>query len=123
MRFDWIEIEHVQLAAPSGCEEEARSFYGELLGLSEIPKPEKLRKRGGVWFQCGSQQIHIGIEDGFRPAKKAHPAFLIQDIAILREHLLAHGITIQDDDSIADVTRFFAEDPFGNRLEFMERKG
>ncbi|MEH7464733.1 glyoxalase [Bacillus thuringiensis] len=88
---------HVQLAAPEGCEEKARTFYGDILGLEEIPKPAELRKRGGCWFLCGSQEIHIGVEQNFSSAKKAHPAR-------------------------PDVTRFYALDPFGNRIEFMERK-
>lgn len=67
-------MDHVQVAAPRGCEDEARRFYGVLLGLEEIDKPEELRARGGVWFRCGEQQLHIGVEDGFAPAKKAHPA-------------------------------------------------
>jgi catechol 2,3-dioxygenase-like lactoylglutathione lyase family enzyme len=113
-------IDHIQLAAPKGCEPAARQFYGSLLGLPEIEKPISLRSRGGCWFQCGDQQLHIGVEFRFRPAKKAHPAFAATDLAKLRESLLAHAVKITDDDSLPDTRRFFAEDPWGNRLEFLE---
>lgn len=113
-------IDHVQLAAPKGCEAAAREFYGAILGLREIQKPEPLRGRGGCWFQCGDQQIHIGVEVEFRAAKKAHPAFAVADLAKMRESFEAHGIKITDDDSLPERRRFFAEDPWGNRLEFLE---
>lgn len=122
MNFEFKGIDHVQLAAPAGCEQLAREFYGEWLGLKEIPKPEKLVSRGGVWFECGQQQIHIGVEEPFQPAKKAHPAFVVRQIEQLRAHLIKLGAKIQDDHSIEHVIRFHVEDPFGNRLEFMERK-
>jgi catechol 2,3-dioxygenase-like lactoylglutathione lyase family enzyme len=113
-------IDHVQLAAPKECEAAAREFYGSILGLREIEKPEPLRGRGGCWFQCGEQQIHIGVESDFRAAKKAHPAFAVSDLAKLRESFQTHGIKIADDDSLPGTRRFFAEDPWGNRLEFLE---
>lgn len=113
-------IDHVQLAAPKGCEAAARDFYGGILGLREIEKPEALRGRGGCWFQCGEQQIHIGVESEFRAAKKAHPAFAVADLAKLRESLEGRGIKISDDNSLPETRRFFAEDPWGNRLEFLE---
>lgn len=118
--FMFTGIDHVQLAAPAGCEADARKFFGEILGMPEIPKPEKLAVRGGVWFQCGLQQIHIGVEKDFSSAKKAHPAFRIRALEDLQSHLENFGITVQVDSSIADVKRFFVSDPFGNRLEFME---
>jgi catechol 2,3-dioxygenase-like lactoylglutathione lyase family enzyme len=117
-------IDHVQLAAPSGCEAEARSFFGGLLGLTELPKPPSLAVRGGLWFRCGGQQIHIGVEGDFRPAKKAHPAFRLRDHAALealRARLSAAGITTREDVEIEGAARFFAEDPWGNRLEFVSR--
>ncbi|MFD2371874.1 VOC family protein [Brevibacillus sp. GCM10020057] len=120
--FEWKGIDHVQLAAPPGCEVEARRFFGELLGMTEVPKPEKLQVRGGAWFQCGPQMIHVGVENSFQPAKKAHPAFLVHHIERLMEHLQEHGVAYRIDDEIPGVIRFFAEDPFGNRLEFMEVK-
>ena len=115
-----MAIDHIQLAAPQNCEVEARSFYGEILGLREIEKPEPLRGRGGCWFQIGEHQLHIGVETDFRPAKKAHPAFAVDDLEVLRENLLAHGIKITEDGALPDVKRFYAEDPWGNRLEFLE---
>jgi catechol 2,3-dioxygenase-like lactoylglutathione lyase family enzyme len=114
-------IDHIQLAAPKGSELAARQFYGKLLGLPEIKKPAALRARGGCWFQCGDQQIHIGVEADFRPAKKAHPAFAVTDLAGLRESLIAQAATITEVDSLPGTRRFFAEDPWGNRLEFLER--
>jgi catechol 2,3-dioxygenase-like lactoylglutathione lyase family enzyme len=117
-----VRIDHIQLAAPKGCEDAARAFYGGLLGLREIEKPELLRGRGGCWFACGEQQIHIGVEAEFRPAKKAHPAFAVRDLVALREILIAHAVQIVDDHSLPGMRRFFAEDPWGNRLEFLEAK-
>jgi catechol 2,3-dioxygenase-like lactoylglutathione lyase family enzyme len=113
-------IDHVQLAAPKGCEASAREFCGSILGLAEIEKPASLRVRGGCWFQCGEQQIHIGVETPFQPAKKAHPAFVVTDLDKLRETLLAHAVKITEDDSLPGTHCFFAEDPRGNRLEFLE---
>jgi catechol 2,3-dioxygenase-like lactoylglutathione lyase family enzyme len=113
-------IDHIQIAAPQGCEAAAREFYGLLLGLQEIEKPESLRSRGGCWFQCGSQQLHIGVEQNFRPAEKAHPAFVTPDLDELRQALLSGGIKVSYDDSIPGTRRFHAEDPWGNRLEFIE---
>lgn len=114
-------IDHIQLAAPKGCEPAARDFYGSILGLPEIKKPASLRARGGCWFQCGDQQLHIGVESDFRPAKKAHPAFVVTDLAKLRESLVAQAIKTTEDESLPGTHRFFAEDPWGNRLEFLER--
>jgi catechol 2,3-dioxygenase-like lactoylglutathione lyase family enzyme len=115
-----LRIDHVQIAAPKGCEQAAREFYGEFLGMREIEKPEMLRRRGGCWFQCGEQQLHVGVEAEFRPAKKAHPAFAVSDLEELRCRLAARSIKITDDDSLPGVRRFYAEDPWGNRLEFLE---
>ncbi|PEE40563.1 VOC family protein [Bacillus pseudomycoides] len=115
-------IDHVQVAAPVGCEEEARDFYGNKIGLEEIPKPEELRKRGGCWFRCGNQEIHIGVEQTFSPAKKAHSAFYVQGIDEFKEKLIEQGIQVIDDYARPDIIRFYVSDPFGNRLEFMENK-
>ncbi|WP_168121660.1 VOC family protein [Paenibacillus sp. HB172176] len=122
MSYLFIGIDHVQLAAPSGCEEEARAFFGELLGMAEIRKPEALRKRGGVWFQCGAQQLHIGVQSDFIPSKKAHPGFVVQQLESLKERLRENGVVITEDSQrdVEGVSRFFCEDPFGNRIEFME---
>ncbi|EPZ52643.1 MULTISPECIES: VOC family protein [Alicyclobacillus] len=122
MAFKFSGIDHVQLAAPEGCEAEERRFFVDLLGWEEIPKPEPLRKRGGVWFQCGKHQVHIGVQKDFVPAIKAHPAFHVENISELREYLLQKGVNVIDDDARADegVKRFYLNDPFGNRLEFLE---
>ncbi|RKN82087.1 VOC family protein [Paenibacillus ginsengarvi] len=123
MTFRFVGIDHVQLAAPSGCEQEARRFFGELLGMPELEKPEVLRKRGGVWFQCGAQQLHIGVQGEFVPALKAHPAFEVSGLDALRSKLEASGVPVVSDEPIAGVTRFHISDPFGNRIELVEQKG
>jgi catechol 2,3-dioxygenase-like lactoylglutathione lyase family enzyme len=118
-------IDHVQLAAPPGCEADARRFFGELLGLTELAKPAVLAVRGGAWFQCGAQQIHIGAEKDFHPAKKAHPALRLADEAsldALRHRLEGAGVATRDGEGLADTARFFADDPWGNRLEFVAAK-
>jgi catechol 2,3-dioxygenase-like lactoylglutathione lyase family enzyme len=113
-------IDHIQLAAPKGTEEQAREFYGKLLGLEEIPKPGSLQKRGGCWFLCGSQEVHIGIQEDFLPARKAHPGFVVEDLAGLRSRLEEAGAVIREEPPIDGRNRFFTEDPFGNRIEFLE---
>jgi catechol 2,3-dioxygenase-like lactoylglutathione lyase family enzyme len=117
-----VGLDHVQLAAPAGGEPAARRFYGELLGLSEVPKPEGVRSSGGVWFAIGSsgQELHIGIQDPFAPATKAHPGLLVGSSAELRalaDRLSAADVPVRFDERIAGVERFFAADPWGNRLE------
>jgi len=113
-------VDHVQIAAPEGCERAAREFYGSILGLQEIKKPLVLRTRGGCWFQCDQQQVHIGVEPGFRPAKKAHPAFVVYSLDELRQTFLARGIHVVDGENLPERRRFFADDPWGNRIEFIE---
>lgn len=122
MSYQFDGIDHVQLAAPEGCELEARRFFADLLGWEEIAKPAALKKRGGVWFQCGAHQVHIGVQKDFVPATKAHPAFHVMHLQRLREFLLQNNIALIDDDVRADegVERFYLNDPFGNRLEFIE---
>lgn len=122
MAYNYYGLDHVQLAAPEGCEAEARRFFNGLLGWAEKPKPELLQKRGGVWFQCGTHQVHIGVQRDFVPATKAHPAFHVQHLNELCEHLLQNNIQVTDDEARADegVRRFYIDDPFGNRLEFLE---
>ena len=115
-------LDHLQIAALQGCEAAAREFYGDLLGLREIEKPHTLRTRGGCWFECGTQQLHIGVEPDFRPAKKAHPSFVAGNLDELRQALHARGIKVTDGTSIPGSRRFFAADPWGNRLEFLEAR-
>jgi hypothetical protein len=111
-------IQHVQLAAPPGCEPDARAFFGELLGLAELPKPESLAGRGGVWFRIGAQELHIGVEQDFAPARKAHPAFEVADVDALRATLEGAGVPTADAPGVPGLARFYAEDPWGNRMEF-----
>lgn len=124
MSFQFMGIDHVQLVAPEHCETTARRFYGGLLGWMEVSKPEPLAKRGGVWFQCGTHQVHIGVQPTFTPAAKAHPAFEVQHLKSLRQHLLNHNLNVMDDETRLDegVSRFYIHDPFGNRLEFLEKE-
>ena len=118
--FSILQIDHVQLAAPKGSEDRARHFFGDILGLKEIEKPEILKKRGGVWFLIGNQQLHIGIEEPFSPAKKAHPAFEIEQIEALKRHLTNNKIDYQVDHLLPGANRIFLHDPFGNRIELLE---
>ncbi len=113
-------IDHVQIAMPEGGEDRARKFYGELLGLVEIPKPANLAARGGLWFHCGPIQLHLGVEADFRAAKKAHPALLVEDLAALLGALKGAGCEVKDDAPLKGCERAFVLDPFGNRLELLE---
>ncbi|MBT9458098.1 MAG: VOC family protein [Burkholderiaceae bacterium] len=114
-----VALDHVQLAMPEGAELQARNFYGSLLGLTELAKPEELAGRGGAWFQCGSIQVHLGVESGFRPAMKAHPAFLVEQFEELLARLQREGFKITEDTSLPAVRRAFTNDPFGNRIELV----
>jgi catechol 2,3-dioxygenase-like lactoylglutathione lyase family enzyme len=115
-----VGLDHVQLAAPAGCEAAARRFFGELLGLEELTKPEPLRARGGVWFRAGAQQLHVGVAPDFAPAGKAHPAFAVADLEALAERLADAGVELEWDDALPGVRRFYAADPWGNRLELLQ---
>ena len=120
MPFIFKSIDHIQLAAPKGSEDTARKFFKNILGFEEVEKPEELKKRGGVWFEFGNYQIHIGIEEPFYPAKKAHPAFEIENIEELKKHLVTNGIDVMEDDKLPGAKRFYISDPFGNRMELLE---
>ena len=123
-RPNFLRIDHDQLAAPAGSETIAREFFGVICGMKELAKPENLRKRGGLWFQVGSSELHVGMEDPkkFHPSKKGHPAFEVKDLQGLKESLSSHGIGIREDEALAGAQRFYADDPFGNRLEFIHWK-
>jgi catechol 2,3-dioxygenase-like lactoylglutathione lyase family enzyme len=112
-------IDHIQLAMPRGGEEEARTFYEGILGVPEAEKPPNLAKRGGCWFAKGSLRIHL-IEDDFRPARKAHPAFLVEDLSGLRKLLEAASFTAKIGEPLEGYERIYVDDPFGNRIEFLE---
>ena len=115
-------IEHVQLAMPASGEDDARAFYEGVLGLPEKPKPVALARRGGVWFEQGALKVHLGVEPDFRPATKAHPAFIVDDLAMLVERCRDAGYEVIPDEPVPGYERAFVFDPFGNRLEFMEPK-
>lgn len=113
-------LDHIQLAMPAGGEAEARRFYGEVLGLRELAKPAPLAARGGCWFEGPTLQLHLGVEQPFAPARKAHPAFLVADLAAWQAHLEQAGIATTPDETVPGVRRCYAADPFGNRLEFVQ---
>jgi catechol 2,3-dioxygenase-like lactoylglutathione lyase family enzyme len=115
-----VGIEHVQLAMPAGREAEAREFYSRLLGIPETPKPPELAKRGGAWFESGAVKIHLGVEADFRPARQAHPALLVRDLRALVERLRAAQVDVVED-ALEGYHRVYVADPFGNRIELMER--
>jgi catechol 2,3-dioxygenase-like lactoylglutathione lyase family enzyme len=108
------------MAMPPGREGDAEAFYSSLLGLPRVSKPPELRARGGCWFRGGGVELHLGVEDDFRPARKAHPAFLVDDLDELRTRLRAAGVEVDDDTQIEGHRRFYAFDPFGNRIELLE---
>jgi catechol 2,3-dioxygenase-like lactoylglutathione lyase family enzyme len=116
-----IGLDHVQVAAPAGSEDAARRFYGELLGMPELAKPAGLQARGGVWFACGSHQLHVGIAEPFAPAVKAHPAIAVPapDLDRLAKRLAEAGSPVQWDDEIPGTRRFYTADPWGNRIELL----
>ena len=116
-----MKLDHVQLAGPPGCEGGARDFYGGLLGLEEIPKPEPMRASGGVWFRAGAGELHIGIEDPFAPARKAHPALRVDpaELDAIAQTLHDAGAPVDWDDRYPGVRRFYTADPFGNRIEIL----
>ncbi len=115
-----VAIDHVQLAMPSGREDEARAFYTGLLGISEQPKPPHLASRGGCWFERGALKLHLGVEKDFVPARKAHPALVVEDLATLVAALKSAGHRILKDEPLEGYHRVYVDDPFGNRIELME---
>lgn len=112
-------IHHVQLAMPPGGETAATEFYEGLLGIPRVGKPPHLETRGGCWFESGTVRIHLGVEPDFRPAKKAHPALLVNGLDTIREVLAAKGVDIVDDEALPGFDRFYVADPFGNRIELL----
>ena len=120
MNVELIAIDHVQLAMPAGGEAKARTFYVALLGLEEITKPAALARRGGAWFTSGSVQVHLGVEEPFQPARKAHPAFRIRGLAELVRRCEAAGYPITREAPLPGQDRVHVADPFGNRIELIE---
>lgn len=113
------KIDHVQLAMPGGGEEEARTFYSGLLSIREVPKPADLATRGGCWFEDGDLKIHLGVEENFRPALKAHPALIVEDLESLITKLIDGGLEVETK-SMEDQLHAYVHDPFGNRIELLE---
>jgi catechol 2,3-dioxygenase-like lactoylglutathione lyase family enzyme len=120
MAYRLIAIDHVQLAMPAGKEQVAEAFYEKILGLERQQKPPALAARGGCWFSNDTVALHLGVEEAFRPAQKAHPALVVDDLDGLREALTAEGHGVRFDEEIPGVRRFYVDDPFGNRLEIIE---
>ena len=115
-------LDHVLLAMPAGRESEAREFYQGLLGIPEAPKPPALAARGGCWFEDGELKVHLGVEKNFAPARKAHPAFIVDDLSALEAALRSAGCPIAHDEPLEGYDRLFVNDPFGNRIELMQPK-
>jgi catechol 2,3-dioxygenase-like lactoylglutathione lyase family enzyme len=113
-------LEHVQLAMPAGAEDEAVAFYEGLLGIPRVPKPAHLAGRGGCWFESDRVKVHLGVDAEFRPATKAHPAFLVDDLLALTRRLAAAGVDVVDDEPLEGFDRIYVHDPFGNRIELMQ---
>jgi len=119
-----LSIDHIQIAMPPGEEAKARAFYVNVLGFTEIPKPPELAKRGGAWFESGTTQLHLGVEPDFRPARKAHPAFVVDDLDTLLAKIQAEGFEVDASQPPLDgYKRAHVFDPFGNRIELMEKLG
>lgn len=113
-------VHHVQLAMPVGREAEAEAFYERILGLRRMAKPPHLEMRGGCWFEDGDVRIHLGVEADFRPARKAHPALIVDDLGAFKAVFESVGIEVTEDQPLPGFDRFYVSDPFGNRLEFLE---
>ena len=114
-----IRLDHVQLAMPAGREEEAIAFYDGVLGIPQVPKPVHLAARGGCWFERGDLRVHLGVDRDFRPATKAHPAFIVDDVRGIARAVIAAGFEVDDDEPLDGFDRVYVSDPFGNRIELM----
>ena len=120
MKVQFKRLDHVQICVPFGGEERARDFYGRLLGLEEIEKPDALKRNGGLWFQVADIQLHVGVEE-VQGKSKRHPAFEVEGLAQIREYLQENQVKIKDEIPVPGLKRFSFFDPFGNRIELMER--
>ena len=121
MKINIRRLNHVQICVPFGAEDRAREFYGGLLGLEELEKPEVLKKNGGLWFQVADIQLHVGVEDMGEGASKRHPAFEVENLKDIRSYFEQSGVRIKDEPSVPGFERFSFFDPFGNRIELLER--
>ncbi len=115
-----VRLDHVQLAMPTGCEAEAVAFYEGILGIAQVPKPDHLATRGGCWFEDGDLKVHLGVDPDFRPATKAHPAFVVDDVRSIASAVAAAGFAVKDDEPLEGYDRVYVTDPFGNRIELMQ---
>jgi catechol 2,3-dioxygenase-like lactoylglutathione lyase family enzyme len=115
----FLAIDHVQLAMPAGGEDAARRFFVDLCGMTEVPKPAELARRGGCWFRSGTVELHLGVEEGFRPALKAHPALVCENYVALISRLKAANVSVKEAFEIPGTRRSHILDPFGNRIELM----
>ena len=120
MKINFKRLDHVQVCIPRDTEAQAREFYGGLLGLEEIEKPEVLKKNGGLWYEVADVQLHVGVEDEVAPSKR-HPAFEVERVADVRAYLERSGVRTKDEPQLAGVERFSFFDPFGNRIELLEK--
>ena len=117
-----IRLDHVQIAYPPDRDDDARRFYGDVLGFTEVEKPAAMRVRGGMWFQAGPVGIHLGVEPGFQPSAKAHPALVVDDLDALVARVTAAGCPWKPSDELPGVRRGHITDPFGNRIELIEER-
>ena len=115
-----VRLDHVQLAMPAGREAEAIAFYEGILGIAQAPKPDHLATRGGCWFEDGDLKVHLGVDPDFRPATKAHPAFIVDDVRSIASAVAAAGFAVKDDEPLDGYDRVYVTDPFGNRIELMQ---
>ena len=115
-----VRLDHVQLAMPAGREAEAIAFYEGVLGIRHVPKPNHLARRGGCWFEDGDLKVHLGVDGDFRPATKAHPAFVVEDVHRIAAAVAAAGLPVVDDEPLEGYARVYVADPFGNRIELMQ---
>lgn len=118
-----VGLHHVQLAMPVGGETTATDFYERLLGIPRVAKPAHLEVRGGCWFEAETVRVHLGVEEDFRPAKKAHPALLVEDLESVRQLLVDEGVEVIDDQPLPGYDRIYTFDPFGNRVELLSPRG
>jgi catechol 2,3-dioxygenase-like lactoylglutathione lyase family enzyme len=117
--YEIVRLDHVQLAMPPGLEEQAEAFYSGVLGLERVPKPAPLAARGGCWFRHGNVALHLGVEEDFRPARKAHPALVVDDLAAMAAACEAAGIDVRPDPDGEPGRGVYVDDPFGNRIELL----
>ena len=120
MKINITRLNHVQICVPRGGEERARAFYGGVLGLTELEKPEVLKKNGGLWYEVADIQLHVGVEDAAGEPGKRHPAFEVEDLRGVRAYLVGRGVRVKDEPPVPGAERFSFFDPFGNRIEFLE---